>query len=180
MLLQQIIKITPILILFSCAPATQYKQNSLELILEDYQLCKKNSTVQKGCKSFTAKAICDFYGINDFIVDDVYVEQTKLYDIVLNNGKWAKLGWANNQEVLTKAQQYANDHNPVIAVKTDDPNYFTVLVVPGTAQFSQKWQLEVPITAAFFPLSSNMEAFLDKGLNYVWSDAEKVTIFIRR
>lgn len=165
---------------FSCTQAVKNDKRTLIEILESYQKCKSNAADKTECKHFTAKAICEYNGIDDFMINGAYVDYHSIYEILQNNDAWEKLGNATDLEVLAKAQAFANETQPVVAVNTKDKNHYSVLIVEGQPKASNKWGGEVPVAASFFPVSSNMEPFIDKGLNYVWSSPEGIEIYIRR
>ncbi len=152
---------------------------SIEKILDEYNECREFAESNKDCKFFTARAICEYNGIDDFRINGTYIDYHDIYETIQNNGKWSLLGWATDPEVLEKAQAVANSKQPIVAIKTDDKHLFTVLIVEGEAVKSTKWGGKAPICAAFFPVSSKMEPFIDQSLNYVWSKPEGVAFYVR-
>lgn len=152
---------------------------SIEQILEEYNECRELAETNKECKFFTARAICEYNGIDDFMINGSYIDYHDIYETIQNSGNWSLLGWATDPDVLEQAQKVANSKQPIVAIKTDDKNLFTVLIVEGEAVKSTKWGGKAPICAAFFPVSSKIDPFIDQSLNYVWSKPEGVAFYIR-
>lgn len=177
-----ILSLTVVLAISSCSekPTDEEKRIAIETILEEYNDCVSEAESNKDCKTFTARAICEYNGIDDLKEGGEYIEYNDIYDFIIAGDKWKSLGFAPDQEVMTKAQDLANDGYAVIAVNTEDKHKFTVLIVKGELTKSGKWGAEVPACAAFFPASSSLEAFINKTINYAWSNPKGVEFFVRR
>lgn len=161
-------------------PNDEEKRITIENILEEYNDCVANAESNKDCKSFIARAICEYNGLNDLKKDGEYIMYNEIHDFILENGTWESLGSAPDQEVMTQAQDLVNDGHAVIAIKTDDKYKFVVLIIKGELSKSTKWDAEVPSCAAFFPASSKLESFINKTINYAWSKPEGVEFFVKR
>ncbi|MFT7156619.1 MAG: hypothetical protein ACI8Q1_001634 [Parvicella sp.] len=169
-------------VLSSCGdtPTDEQKKETIENILLEYNDCVANAESNKDCKSFTARAICEYNGIDDLKKDGDFVMYNEIHDFVLASENWTTLGFADSQETLSEAQRLANEDYPVIAIKTADKYKFAVIIIKGELKKSNKWNSDVPSCAVFFPASSKMESFIDKTINYAWSSPEGVEFFIRK
>ena len=92
----------------------------LKLYLEEYNDCSANAESRNDCKNFTARAICEYYGIDDLKKAGEYVEYHDIFDFVTTDASWKNLGMATVQETLDNAQQMANDGFAVVAIDTED------------------------------------------------------------
>jgi hypothetical protein len=173
---------TCLIVFTQCAdvPTDAEKKITIETILEEYNDCKANAESNHDCKSFVARAICEYNGLDDLKIDGEYIEYNDIYDFITKGNSWKSLGFAPDQKVLSDAQKLANDGYAVIAVNTEDKHKFTVLIVKGEETKSSKWGVNVPTCAAFFPASSSLESFINKTINYAWSKPDGVEFFVKR
>jgi hypothetical protein len=156
------------------------KRITIETILEEYNDCKANAESNHDCKSFVARAICEYNGLDDLKKDGAYIEYNEIYEFITGGNSWKSLGFAPDQKVLSEAQKLVNEGYAVIAINTEDKHKFTVLIVKGEEVKSSKWGVNVPTCAAFFPASSNLESFINKTINYAWSKPDGVEFFVKR
>lgn len=154
------------------------EKESIEHLLEEYENCQSSAENAMDCKDFTAKAISKYYGIEDLMVDEKYIDYNDIYEFVASSNAWRNMGDVDEQDVLDEAQKLANEGIPVIAINTDDEHKFTVLIVAGEQASSSKWGVKVPVCAAFFP-KNGPEPFINKTLNYAWGDADGIEIWTR-
>ena len=159
-------------------PSEPERRVTIETILSEYQECKEenNSTY---CKSFTARAICEYSGVEDLSENGAYVNYHKIYDFIQKNSKWKNLGLGTSQESLDNAQLMANKGFPVVAIDTKDKHKFSVIVLQGEQSKSGKWNLNVPNCAAFFP-TNYKRSFINKTLNYAWKSPEGIQLWVRK
>ena len=156
------------------------KQTGITELMGIYEDCKINSSSRNECKHFIAQSICEYNGIYDFMNEDgTFVDYHSIYDLVLENEIWKKIGDASDQDVLIDAQTLANEGLPVIAINTSDKHKFSVLVINGEMQQSRSWELKTPNTAAFFPVSGP-KSYINKPLSYSWSSPEGILLFVRK
>lgn len=161
---------------------TQASRAILNDLLAEFNECIQSSTIGMiDCKHFTAKAICNFYEINEFETDNGYVNYEEMYDII--RGKfhtWELLGEATDQEVLQKAQEKANNGQATVAVSRKSVYGHVAMIVPGTLQKAPSWGgLDVPLCASFF-LVKGLDSFIEKSLAYAWSSPHDIVIFYRK
>ncbi len=161
-------------------PTDEEKKITIETILEEYNDCKANAEGNHDCKSFVARAICEYNSLDDLKIDGEYIEYNEIYDYITKGNSWKSLGFAPDQKVLSDAQKLVNDGYAVIAINTKDKYKFTVLIVKGEETKSSKWGANVPTCAAFFPASSKLESFINKTINYAWSKPDGIEFFVKR
>ena len=171
-----------ILLLSSCAEektSSSKKRQTIETILEEYNSCQEVAETSHECKNFTARAICEYYGIEDLMKDGKYVDYPEIYNIVSTSPEWKNLGMATDQEVLDNAQNEANQGYAVVAVNTDDDNKLAIMVIEGEQVKSSSWGTKVPTCAAFFP-ANGPEPFINKTMNYAWSKPDAIQLWVRK
>lgn len=167
--------------LLSCAeelPTKPEKRMTIESILEEYQDCKEDQS-SDFCKTFTARALCEYNGVEDLKENGAFIEYHDIHNKILKDDTWKNLGLANSQEALNNAQLMANKGFPVVAIDINDENKFSVLVLQGEQVKSKKWNLNVPKCAAFFP-TNYQRSFINKSLNYAWQSPEGIQLWVRK
>ncbi len=169
------------LIFFSCEseqPSEAQKRTTIESILSEYQQCKAEET-SNYCKTFTARAICEYNGVEDLMENGAYVNYHKIYDFIKKNSKWKNLGLATSQVTLDNAQLMANKGFPVVAIDIKDKHKFSIMILQGEQAKSSQWNLNVPNCAAFFP-TNYKRSFINKTLNYAWKSPEGIQLWVRK
>lgn len=167
--------------IFSCSeelPTEPQKRMTIESILEEYQQCKENGT-SSFCKTFTARALCEYNGVEDLKENGEFIEYHDIHKKILQDDTWKNLGLATSQEALDNAQLMANKGFPVVAIDINDKHKFSVLVLQGEQVKSGKWGLNVPSCAAFFP-TSYKRSFINKTLNYAWKSPKGIQLWVRK
>ncbi len=166
---------------FSCIeelPTKPEKRMTIESILEEYQLCNEDES-SSFCKTFTARAICEYNGVDDLKVNNEFVDYHDIHNIIIKDNTWKNLGLANSQEALDNSQLMANKGFPVVAIDTQDKHKFSVLILQGEQAKSRKWNLNVPKCAAFFP-TNYKRSFINKTMNYAWKSPEGIQLWVRK
>jgi hypothetical protein len=166
---------------FSCAeelPTKPEKRMTIESILEEYQQCKEDES-STFCKTFTARAICEYNGVQDLKENGDFIDYHDIHKLILKDDTWKNLGLATSQKALDNAQLMANKGFPVVAIDINDKNKFSVLVLQGKQAKSRKWNLNVPRCAAFFP-TNYKRSFINKTLNYAWKVPEGIQLWVRK
>lgn len=179
--LSSIFFVTSLLFIFSCTdelPTKKEKRKTIEEILTAYQDCKSDESTNF-CKTFIARSICEYNGVNDLKEGNDYIVYHKIYDKIIKDDTWKNLGMANQQEALDNAQLMANKGFPVVAVDINDKHKFTVLILQGKQLKSGKWRLNVPNCAAFFP-TNYKRSFTNKTLNYAWKKPDGIQLWVRK
>ncbi|MBL4592823.1 MAG: hypothetical protein JKX68_03285 [Flavobacteriales bacterium] len=171
-----------ILMFFGCGgekmETVHIEKRSIEQLLVEYEEWQAGKGANN-TKTFTAKAISAYYGIEDLKKDNQYIEYHDIYDFVSSSSAWHNLGDAKDKLVMDNAQEFANKGVPVIATDTDDKHKLTVLIIAGEQASSSKWGVKVPNAAAFFP-KNGPEPFVNKTLNYAWSSPDDIEIWVRK
>ena len=171
-----------ILLLVNCSEekkSSEQKRLTIETILEEYNTCQDAAETSHECKNFTARAICEYYGIDDLKKDGKYVDYPEIYEIVSTSPEWKNLGMATDQEVLDNAQNEANKGYAVVAINTNDEHKLAIMVIEGKQVKSGSWGASVPNCAAFFP-ANGPEPFINKTMNYAWSKPDGIQLWVRK
>ena len=91
--------------------------------------------------------------------------------------KWGALGAASDQAVLDKARELAAT-KAVVAILNEEDRGQMAIIMPGAAVPSGKWGLNVPI-AVGARVDRPESSVYAKGLNWLFADPAKVTIYVR-
>jgi hypothetical protein len=149
-------------------------------LLENFNYCRDNAETDFTCKFFIAKAISEYYGIEDFMDGDNFVDFENIRNLVENNPEWVKIGEASDQNVLEEAQVNANKGIPTIAINTKDLYGHVVLITKGKLSKAHNWNgLMAPNCASFF-MVKNMEPFVNKSMGYAYSTPESVYLYTKK
>lgn len=149
-------------------------------LLENFNYCQDNAETELTCKFFIAKAISEYYGINDFKDGDNFVDYENIRNMVENDPDWEKLGEATDQLVLEKAQVNANKGIPTIAINTDNLYGHVVIITKGNLTKAHNWNgLMAPNCASFFMVKS-VKPFVNKSMGYAYSTPESVYLYTKK
>ena len=96
-------------------------------------------------------------------------------ETILEGEGWTELGSASDQAALTKARDMATGGLPVIAVYGG----MVALVMPGKLFPSQRWSRNVPL-AVGTRVDQPDASIYGKGLNFLFSDPETVTLYVHK
>lgn len=159
---------------------TKESHQIMDDLLVEFLHCKSSKENVRECKYFTAKAICDFYEIDDFKKGDTYVNYEEMHDIILGKlGTWRLIGKALDQKNLDEAQRTANNGQATVAISSKSKYGHVAIIVPGTQQKAGKWnKLNVPLCASFF-MVSRPDSFIEKHLGYAWKTGEEVYLYTK-
>ncbi len=156
-------------------------QEIIEDLIAEFETCRNESTKNLlDCKHFTAKALCEFYEIDDFIDGSGYVDYHDMHKIILGElGTWKTVGPATSQEALKEAQDYANNGQATVAISKRDKYGHVAIILPGHLKAGRSWGLDVPNCASFF-LVKGLKPFSNKPLNYAWSNNQDIMLYTRK
>lgn len=160
---------------------TEESMDIMSDLIDEFNDCRANSIKNLlDCKYFIAKAICDFYQIDDFYKDGEYLDYHEMHDMIHGQfGTWKVLGDATNQKALETAQEHANNGQATVAISTRDKYGHVAIIVPGHVKPANNWgKINVPDCASFF-MVRHLEPFACKPLNYAWSDPSEVILYTR-
>ncbi|WP_298514299.1 hypothetical protein [uncultured Kordia sp.] len=145
-----------------------------------FKQCKAASTNRNDCRNSITKMITEFYNIGDFrATDGGFVIYDSIQPIVKKSNAWTKLGNANDQEALNKAQQAANNGKATIAVDVSQTYGQVAMVIPGKLTKSGSWKLKVPNAAALVNYNAE-KSFMDKSLSYAFKSAENIVLYSKK
>ena len=157
----------------ACAAQTTWARNA-DWLEEQIAGCAEQHDVAT-CRTFSARALERLFGVLGVCGDSSCMNSLQLSTEIAKGGPWTPLGTATEQSVLTLAQQMAEGGMPVVAVNAAVG--WVVLVMPGELYPSQRWARNVPV-AAGTRLDQPDGSVYGKGLNFLFSDPAKVTLYV--
>jgi hypothetical protein len=158
-----------------CAAQTTWERNAgwIEEQIED---CAEGWDTA-ACRYFSARALNRLFGLADVCSGESCMSPVQLAEQIAKGGPWAQLGAATEQSVLTQAQQMATGGLAVVAVNASVG--WVVLVMPGDLYPSQRWRRNVPV-AVGTRLDQPDASVYRQGLNFLFSDPSKVTLYVHK
>jgi hypothetical protein len=129
------------------------------------------------CRYFPARALDRLFGIPDVCPKASCIGASQLAASITKGSSWSVLGQATEQMVLTQAQQMAVGGIPVVAV--NEAAGWVVLVMPGKLYPSERWRRNLP-TAVGTRLDQPDASVYSKGLNFLFSDPSKITLYAHK
>ena len=168
-----------LLLVLTAAPAaladTTWARNA-SWIEEQIDDCAEGSKPAT-CRNFPARALDRLFGLPDLCSEASCISVGQLAQAITRGQGWAVVGPATEQTALTQAQQMAVGGMPVVAV--NESTGWVVLVMPGKLYPSERWRRNVP-TAVGTRLDQPDASVYGKGLNFLFSDPSKVTLYVHR
>lgn len=149
--------------------------------VEAYIKCKSESKKKYDCKEYTAKSICEAYGINDFKEGDNYIDYDKIPKKIQELNNWEKIGEVTESNIEI-ALQKLNDLGKVVVVFDTKHAYspISILKENGKLSISGKWGgLKIP-SAISFHSTKPARSSANKGLNLVYSSKDNLEIWYRK
>jgi hypothetical protein len=131
------------------------------------------------CRYFPARALARLYGLAELCSGDRCMTSPQIAAKVAAGGEWSLLGAASDQKVLTRAQDMAVGGLPVIAVQAAGDTGLVAIVMPGKLFPSQSWKHGVPIAVGTRVDRPELSVY-NKGLNFLFRDPTKVTLYARK
>jgi hypothetical protein len=129
------------------------------------------------CRYFPARALDRLFGLPDLCSDASCMASSQLAAVITKGAGWTVLGHATDQNVLSQAQQMAVGGIPVVAV--NEASAWVVLVMPGKLYPSERWRRNVP-TSVGTRLDQPQGSVYGRGLNFLFSDPSKVTLYAHK
>jgi hypothetical protein len=129
------------------------------------------------CRSFPARALDRLFGIPDLCSQASCISPSQLAASIAKGSGWSVLGQATDQTVLTQAQEMATGGMPVVAV--NEVTGWVALVMPGKLYPSERWRRNVPASVGT-RLDQPEASVYGKGLNFLFSDPSKVTLYVHK
>lgn len=154
--------------------------NAFEDNLIEFNNCKINEHGKGKCKEYLAKAVCEYYGIDDLTDGQNYVKYDKIPEKLKELDSWKYIGNFNDEN-LKEALNYLNNlGNPVLIFNEDDSYIHVVALKPNDKLFkSGKWgNISVPSCVSYFP--RRKDSFSGKGINYAFRSAKNLSIWTKK
>lgn len=149
-------------------------------VLYEFKNCKASSEGPAVCKGYAAMAVCGNYEISDFYdPENGYWDYDEIVEKIGDLDNWEHAGTGDDQEALDRAQEAANNGKAAIAVSLEDGKENVAVIVAGEQKASGSWGVKCPTVAFFFPNRPD-DSFIDKTLNYAFTDPDEVEIYIRK
>lgn len=156
-----------------------FKPVAPESLLESFIYCRENAENSFTCKYFIARAIHQFYGVDDFMTSDGnYLDYELIRPAIESSAQWTRIGEAGKQEVLIAAQEKANDGHAVLGISEQDKYGHIVLILPGKLKHAANWNLNCPDVASFFMIKG-ITPYVNKSMAYSWSSPAGIGIYVR-
>lgn len=127
------------------------------------------------CRYFSARALDRLFGIGQMCEASSCANHWQVAETVLEGGGWAELGSASDQTVLTRARDMATGGLPVVAIYGG----MVALVMPGKLFPSQRWSRNVPLAVGTRVDQPDASVY-GKGLNFLFSEPETVTLYVHK
>lgn len=142
------------------------------------QSCKDSTGDTTACMDFSGQALDRLLGSNEFCGDSRCMLMAEIENELRNNPeKWQLIGGGADQAVLDKAREMAAAGKIVVAAQSEGGLGQVAIIMPGKPVPSGKWGLErVPVGAAA-RFDAPEKSIYGEGINWVFSDPSKVTIY---
>lgn len=142
---------------------------------EQIEACQ-NRSEEFACRYFPARAFKQLFGMGEFCSDDRCLLSHEMAARIAKDTQWAALGSASDQAILTQAHDMATGGLPVIAVHAGADKGLIAIVMPGKLLAAQSWSMKVPL-AVGTRVDKPESSVYGKGLNFLFSDPAKVTLY---
>jgi len=153
------------------------KEQLLSTTIAYFKNCKETEVNRNDCRNSITKMISEFYGVSDFKnAQGNYVIYDSIQPIIKKSDTWVKLGKANDQKVLEKAQEAANNGKATIAIDVSESYGQIAMIISGKLTNSGSWKLKVPNTAALINYDAT-KSFMNKSLSYAFKSTENIILF---
>jgi hypothetical protein len=177
MLLRSLAALLHVLALASAAQAAETTwQRNAGWLEQQIESCADGSS-PGNCRAFPARALDRLFGLTDLCSQASCVSPAELAAVITKGPGWSAIGQATDQSVLSQAQQMAVGGMPVVAV--NGSTGWVVLVMPGKLYPSERWRRNVPASVGT-RLDQPAASVYGKGLNFLFSDPSKVTLYVHK
>ncbi|MAW64815.1 MAG: hypothetical protein CMD18_01310 [Flavobacteriales bacterium] len=155
-------------------------RKAFEENLEAFNSCKINKTGNGKCKKYLAKAVCEYYDINDLKEGNDYIAYDEIPKRLKELESWENIGAFNEKNVLSALDCLNNSEKPVLIYNTGDSYVHVVALKPDGKLFkSGKWgNISVPSCVSYF--TKRNDSFTEKGINYAFKSANDLTIWTKK
>ncbi|MBI34068.1 MAG: hypothetical protein CMP67_01725 [Flavobacteriales bacterium] len=154
--------------------------NAFEENLAAFNACKESTPGNGKCKEFLAKAVCEYYAIDDLKEGGNYVDYDKIPTKLKELESWENLGDFDEKNITTALEKLNNFGKPVLIFNEDASYVHVVALTPnGKSMKSGKWGgISVPSCISYFP--KRKDSFTEKGVNYAFKSADDLTIWTKK
>jgi len=156
------------------AAGTTWDRNA-SWLQEQIQNCAEGRG-EYACRHFAARALHQLFAIDDYCKADTCLQSHEIAAELGKDSHWAAIGKANDQAILNQAQEMVTGGLPVIAVQAGADKGLIAIVMPGKLVPSQRWSRNVPLSVGT-RLDKPEASVYGKGLNFLFSDPTKVTLY---
>lgn len=144
--------------------------------------CKAATSASRDvCRYLAAEALRELFGIEDFCPASACMTGPEIEAALRNDPhNWSVLGSAVDQAVLDKARELADQGKAVVAGHNAEHRSQVAIIMPGKAVPSGKWAMErVPLGVAARSDAPERSIYAE-GINWVFSDPARVTLYVRQ
>ncbi len=158
----------------------QTNPNAFQENLTTFQECKSSANSPADCKEFLAKAVCEYYGIEDLKEGGNYIDYDKIPAKLKELDTWQKVGDFNEENIQIALEQLNGFSKPVLVFNSNDSYVHVVALLPnGNVIKSRKWgDISVPACVSYFPTRPN-KSFIKNGINYAFGAADGLEIWMK-
>jgi hypothetical protein len=142
------------------------------------QSCKDSTGDASACLDFAGQALDRLLGASEFCSDSRCMLMAEIENELRNKPeKWQLIGGASDQAVLDKAREMAASGKIIVAAQSENGLGQVAIIMPGHPVPSGKWAMErVPVGAAARSDAPEKSVY-GEGINWVFSDPSKVTLY---
>tara|TARA_Y100000589_G_scaffold193120_1_gene182799 strand:- start:10154 stop:10783 length:630 start_codon:yes stop_codon:yes gene_type:complete len=154
--------------------------NAFEENLSAFNACKQTTSDKGKCKEYLAKAVCEYYGIEDLKEGSNYVDYDKIPKKLKELESWENIGDFDEKNINVALEKLNNFGKPVLIFNEDASYVHVVALKPnGKSVKSGKWgNISVPACISYFP--RRKDSFTEKGVNYAFKSADDLTIWTKK
>lgn len=148
-------------------------------IIQDFIICRSNTTDRNLCRNEITKVISETYGLEEFKnTKQKYVIYDSIQPIIKRSNLWKNAGVATNQKVLNKALEHTNNGGLSLVIDTSESYGHVVMIVPGKAKKSGSWGLNLPPVLSLLNYKPE-KSFCNKSLSYALKKSDNLQVYIR-
>lgn len=143
--------------------------------------CQQATGDLSPCNDFAGQALDRLLGTTEFCSDSHCMLSAEIEAKLRDNPEhWQLVGGASDQAVLDKARDLAASGKIVVAAQSENNLGQIAILMPGKPVPSGKWAMDrVPIAAAA-RADAPAKSVYGEGINWVFSDPSKVTLYAHR
>ncbi len=133
------------------------------------------------CRYFAAEALKELFGVDEFCAGERCMTAPEVESRIRNSPEqWSVLGTADDQAALDKARELAGQGQVVVAGQDFEDRSQVAIIMPGKPVSSGKWAMDrVPIAASTRTDAPDRSVY-GEGINWVFSDPGRVTLYVRQ